>query len=65
MDFLILTKEQITDRVLRSKIREDIDEIAAESRIEVDVVFYTFITYNEDDSRFTKELRNNILLYRR
>lgn len=65
LDILVLTEETITDRVLRSKIREDIDDICFRYRLDTDVVFYSYKTYENDDSRFTNELKNSKRIYKR
>lgn len=65
VDFLILTEDPLTDRVLRSRIREEVDLIAAEQRLESDVVFYTSEDYQNDNSRFSKELHKSISIFRR
>lgn len=65
MDFLILTKEPLKNRILRSEVREAIDSIAQKQRMETDVVFYTFDLYQNDQSRFSRELRKNILVFKR
>lgn len=66
VDLLLLSRERITDRVQRSKIRDQIDKILSVYSLESDVVFYTFADYAEDNSRFTLELRKDSkLIYRR
>ncbi len=65
MDFLVLTIEPIVNRVLRSRIREEFDSIAARQRLETDVVFYSFDDYQNDASRFTQELHKSISVFRR
>lgn len=65
LDILILTQELIKNRTLRGEIRDCIDSIAMRYRMDTDVVFYSFETYQKDNSRFTVELRKSKLIYRR
>lgn len=65
IDILILTPDVLTDRYLRGEIRDAIACIADKQRLDTDVVFYSFPTYQTDDSRFTRELRQSKLIYKK
>mgnify|MGYP003275857405 CR=1 FL=1 len=58
IDLLIVTKEKILDRELRSRIREQIDQALEAFQVSADIVFYTEQTLLTDNSVFTASLRN-------
>lgn len=54
VDLCIIVEEQITDRVLRSRIRECTDDLL----VDIDLVFYAKAALESDDI-FTRNLVNN------
>lgn len=62
IDILIITKETLTDRVYRAFLREKIDAVLEKYGLEADVVFYSLDSYLNDESAFTKNLRESVLL---
>lgn len=57
IDLLIVTREKIHDRKLRSLIREQIDQALETFQVTADIVFYTEHTLLTDNSVFTVNLR--------
>ena len=57
IDILVITKEKISDRVIREKIHELITNAVESYGVETDVVFYSLDSYLSDTSEFTERIR--------
>lgn len=62
VDILILTKNVLQSREKRGHFRELIDNALCNYQLNSDVVFYTVHDYDNDDSKFTKNLHLSYLL---
>lgn len=64
IDLLIVTKELVTDRMLKAHIRDELSE--KENGVTSDVVFYIQDSYENSMDLFTKQIRDNgIILWER
>lgn len=57
IDLLIVTKEKLIDRKLRSLIREKVDQTLETFQVSADIVFYTEQTLLSDSPVFTVNIR--------